>query len=129
MAKLGKLRPSSKRMTVTPDGTFYPQEGNPSPPAGTHGATTTAGNSTFKVGGDVRDAVVYSIHVGSATLPSSFALQSHDGTQPIGTLIAAAAAGSSLNFGPEGIVLAGGFRVVKAGGDPAAFCTVVYDIL
>lgn len=106
---------------------FYPTPDNTgTQPANSNGLCKSSADSVFAAGD--RDALLRTFwaDVGSGSIIS---IQTFDGTDTIFELPAAAFGLTCINFGPEGVLIEGGFRINITGATPPNDWLLTYEVV
>ena len=106
---------------------FYPTPDNAgTQPANSNGLAKASTDSVFDVGD--RDALLrtFWMDVGAGGV---IAIESHDGSKKYMEFPAAAFGLTCVNFGPEGALLEGGFRINITGASPTVDFIITYEIV
>jgi hypothetical protein len=114
---------SGGAITLYPD----PDAGGSAQSSGTkYNASTTAGDSPFAAGD--REAVIMAVSVVAEATGRFIVLQTHAGTVISAFRAGSGGNGASYEFGPEGLRVPDGFRVVTDGASTSMSFVVSYDV-
>lgn len=124
-----KTNPGHEFMSFTTDATgrtLYPDPhaGAVTSPINGFGFSTTAGDSPFSDADT--ECVLYSISA-TTTANETITIQDHAGNEIAAMSCGSSRISSNYDFGPEGIRLKDGFRIVTGGSADASFI-LVYDV-